>query len=171
MQEIRNIRIDERLIHGQVATVWLRKLKVDRCIVIDDKTAQNDLEKGLLRMAAPDNVKVSILSVEKAVANLQAQKYDGQSIMIVVRTVETLVRMYNAGYHFETFNVGNISGTMRTPPTVQPVQKIKKSVFLSKEDTQDLLYLSDKGVKITALMVPDEDAIDFMAEVRKLKFD
>lgn len=170
MQDIRNIRIDERLIHGQVATVWLRKLKVDRCIVIDDKSAENELEKSLLRMAAPDNVKVSILTIEKAVKNLQAQKYDTESLMIVVRSIDTLVRMFDMGYNIDAINVGNISGTMRNPPTESKIQMVKRSVFLSKEDAEDIIYLADKGVKFTAYMVPDEESIDVVSAAKNLKF-
>ena len=63
MQDIKNIRIDERLVHGQVATVWLRKLKVGRCIVIDDAAAANDLERLMLRSSTPQDIKLSVLSV------------------------------------------------------------------------------------------------------------
>lgn len=160
MQDIKNIRIDERLVHGQVATVWLRKLKVGRCIVIDDAAAANELERTMLRLSTPQDIKLSVLNVEKAAANLLAEKYDGQAVMIVVRSVQTLVALYKAGYHFKTFNVGNISGE----------QKVKRSVFLDKEDYDDFMYLHEQGVTMTALMVPDEENFDFMGALAKLQF-
>ena len=75
-----HIRIDDRLIHGQVATRWSTGLKVNRIMVIDDAVAANDNEKAILRMAAPAGVNTSILPLEKAVANIKNGNYDGQRV-------------------------------------------------------------------------------------------
>ena len=69
--EIVNARIDERMIHGQVAAIWTNLLNATRILVIDDQAAQDDIQKMALRMACPSTVKLSILSVEKAVQRLQ----------------------------------------------------------------------------------------------------
>ena len=58
--EIKNIRIEERLIHGQVATVWLAHLHPDRIIIIDDETSKNDLQKQMLKVACPVGTKLSM---------------------------------------------------------------------------------------------------------------
>jgi PTS system mannose-specific IIB component len=39
------VRIDGRLIHGQVANLWTTKLNISRIMVVDDEVAQNDIEK------------------------------------------------------------------------------------------------------------------------------
>ena len=78
-----HIRIDDRLIHGQVATRWSTGLKVNRIMVIDDAVAANDNEKAILRMAAPAGVNTSILPLEKAVANIKNGNYDGQRVMLI----------------------------------------------------------------------------------------
>ena len=85
-----HIRIDDRLIHGQVATRWSTGLKVNRIMVIDDAVAANDNEKAILRMAAPAGVNTSILPLEKAVANIKNGNYDGQRVMPVSYTHLTL---------------------------------------------------------------------------------
>ena len=72
-------RIDGRLIHGQVANLWAGKLNVSRIMVVDDEVVNNDIEKSGLKLATPPGVKLSILSVEKAAANLLAGKYDSQT--------------------------------------------------------------------------------------------
>ena len=68
--EIVNIRIEERLIHGQVATVWTQALKPNRIIVVDRDTSQNDLQKKVMRLACPQGVKLSIFSPKRAVERL-----------------------------------------------------------------------------------------------------
>lgn len=65
---IKSIRLDERLIHGQVATKWSRVLGVNRIIVANDEAASNEVMQKSLMMAAPSTCKVAIVPVEKAVA-------------------------------------------------------------------------------------------------------
>ncbi len=66
MEGIIHIRIDDRLIHGQVATMWTNNLGATRIMVINDEVANNDLQKSVLRMAAPSNVSTSIISRDTA---------------------------------------------------------------------------------------------------------
>ena len=54
--DIRLARIDDRLIHGQVATVWSKQTGVERIIVISDEDAQDKLRKFLLKEAAPPGI-------------------------------------------------------------------------------------------------------------------
>ena len=67
VMDIRLVRIDDRLIHGQVATVWTRLSKAERIIVISDEVARDHLRKTLLRQVAPPGVKVNVIPVEKFV--------------------------------------------------------------------------------------------------------
>lgn len=80
MEGITHIRIDDRLIHGQVATMWTNELGATRIMVINDEVANNDMQKSLLRMAAPPNVSTSIITRETAVkiyhlASIKDRKY------------------------------------------------------------------------------------------------
>ena len=70
------VRIDGRLIHGQVANLWTTKLGINRIMVVDDGVTTNAIEKSGLKLATPAGVKLSILSIEKAAANILAGKYD-----------------------------------------------------------------------------------------------
>ena len=63
------VRIDGRLIHGQVANLWATKLNISRIMVVDDEVAGNAIEKSGLKLATPAGVKLSVLPVEKAAQN------------------------------------------------------------------------------------------------------
>ena len=78
------VRIDGRLIHGQVANLWATKLNISRIMVVDDEVAGMPLKSGL-KLATPAGVKLSVLPVEKAAQNILAGKYDSQRLLIVVR--------------------------------------------------------------------------------------
>ena len=70
------VRIDGRLIHGQVANLWTTKLGINRIMVVDDVVTTNAIEKRGLKLATPAGVKLSILSIEIAATNILAGKYD-----------------------------------------------------------------------------------------------
>ncbi|WP_449621769.1 PTS system mannose/fructose/N-acetylgalactosamine-transporter subunit IIB [Robertmurraya sp. Marseille-Q9965] len=151
MEGIVHLRVDDRLIHGQVATRWATGLKVNRIMVIDDKVAVNEVEKSVLRMAAPTGINTSILTVEKAADNIKNGNYQGQRVLVVIKTPEVAVQLLNAGVDVKQVNVGNLSNR---PNTVQ----IKKSVSLSELERKAIDILLEKGVEVTAQMVPDDPA-------------
>ena len=155
MQNIVNIRIDDRLIHGQVAAVWSRTTKAERIMVVDDQVVHDVVNKEALKMACPQQCKLSILTAEKAAANLAANKYEGQNVFIVAKSPKTMRDIYDAGYHFDHVNVGNMGGKQNT-------MMLKKAVSVSSEDAANFRYLAEHGVKITAQMVPGDEALDLM---------
>ncbi|AYV66163.1 PTS mannose/fructose/sorbose transporter subunit IIB [Niallia circulans] len=156
MEGIVHIRVDDRLIHGQVATRWATGLKVNRIMVIDDKVAANELEKSVLRMAAPSGVNTSILDVEKAVNNIKNGNYQGQRVLVVIKTPEVAVQLLKAGLNVKQVNIGNLSNR---PNTLQ----IKKSVSLSESERKAVDFLIEKGVEVTAQMVPDDPAANIIS--------
>ena len=149
MEEFVHIRVDDRLIHGQVATRWATGLKVNRIMIIDDAVAVNETEKSILRMAAPAGVNTSILQFEKALANIKNGNYAGQRVMLVVKSPVILVKMMEAGINLLPVNIGNMSNR---PGTTQ----YKKSISMTEDEKAAVEKLLQSGIKVTAQMVPDE---------------
>ena len=83
MQEILCYRIDDRLIHGQIAAVWTKHVKQTRIVVVDDEANRSDLQKQMLRLACPPGIKLSVLSIEKTINNFNQKKYDGDKIFMI----------------------------------------------------------------------------------------
>ncbi|EZP94478.1 MULTISPECIES: PTS system mannose/fructose/N-acetylgalactosamine-transporter subunit IIB, partial [Enterococcus] len=108
------VRIDGRLIHGQVANLWATKLNISRIMVVDDEVAQNDIEKSGLKLATPAGVKLSVLPIEKAAKNILAGKYDSQRVLIVARKPDRLLKLIELGVPIKEINVGNMSQTSET---------------------------------------------------------
>ena len=148
-------RIDGRLIHGQVANLWSAKLNVSRIMVVDNEVVNNDVEKSGLKLATP-RVKLSILPVEKAAANILAGKYDSQRLFIVARKPDRFLGLVEAGVPLEAVNVGNMS---QTPET----RSITRSINVVDKDVEDFHKLAEKGVKLTAQMVPNDPVSDFLS--------
>lgn len=153
--EIVNIRVDERLIHGQVATAWTQYLKPGRIMVIDEAAVRNDVQKMALKMACPNGVKLSVLSPGKAAENLMSGKYTGERIFIVTKSPSVLRQLYEKGFSFPSVNVGNMSvrGECRN---------LGRGVNVNADDIADFRWLAEKGVRITIQIVPSDAAVDLL---------
>lgn len=147
MEGIIHIRIDDRLIHGQVANFWTNDLGATRIMVINDEIANDDIQKSVLRMAAPAGVATSIISKETAVKNITSGKYKGQKVFVVLKSPVDLLDIYKLGLDIKTCNIGNLSNRPGT-------EVLKGNISVSKEEKEALLYLIDRGVEITAIMTP-----------------
>ena len=156
--EIVNIRIDERLIHGQVAAIWSKALGVNRIMVIDADAVRNPTQKSVLKMACPVDCKLSILSVDSAATNLKERKYEGDRVFIVVRSPATLRALYDAGYSFPAVNVGNMA--KKADSTA-----ISRSVCVTPADVADFKYLAENGVSFGIQRVPTEASESLMDQL------
>lgn len=154
------VRIDGRLIHGQVANLWTTKLGVTRIMVIDDKVAASDIEKSGLKLARPAGIDLSVLSEKVAADHIKRGGYDSQKVFIVVKRPQVLLDLVNDGVKLETINVGNMSQTDETT-------QITNSINVVQDDIDAFKALHEKGIKITQQMVPGDQANDFMAILKK----
>ena len=134
MMEIVNVRIDDRLIHGQVAAVWSLATKATRIMVVDDLVVKDAVNKEALKMACPKQCKLSILTVEKAAANLCAGKYEGERVFIVAKGPGTMKGLYDRGFHMEHINVGNMGGKQNTRMLKKAVSVLDKDIGGDPED-------------------------------------
>ncbi|MEQ9764882.1 PTS system mannose/fructose/N-acetylgalactosamine-transporter subunit IIB [Streptococcus jiangjianxini] len=155
-------RIDGRLIHGQVANLWTTKLNISRIMVVDNDIVNNDLEKTGLKLATPAGVKLSILTEEKAAANILAGRYDSQRLLIVARRPDRFLALIEKGVSIPELNVGNMS---QTPET----RAVSRSVNVVDEDIQVFDAIHAKGTKIIHQMVPNDSAQDFMTLLDKVR--
>ena len=119
------------------------------------KSLKNDIEKSGLKLATPPGVKLSILPVAKAAENILAGKYDSQRLFIVARKPDRFLGLVEAGVPLETLNVGNMSQSDETRP-------VTRSINVVDADVEAFHKLAEKGVKLTAQMVPNDPVEDFL---------
>lgn len=149
MTGIVHARVDERLIHGQVAAVWTNRIGASRIMVVNDLAVKDEIQISALKMAKPAGVKLSILSKRKAVEKILDGKYEGEKVFLITKNIQDMAYLIDSGVPLPAFNVGNISA--------KPGSKaVKKSVALTDDDISVLNGLKEKGIKITAQMIPTE---------------
>src|SRR5699024_2745192 len=91
MANILLTRIDNRLIHGQVAVTWVNHIEANLILVADDKVAENSIQQSLMDMAVPDVIETRYFTVQETIDNI-GYAADDQLIFLVVRTPQTLLR-------------------------------------------------------------------------------
>ncbi|MFI3618926.1 PTS system mannose/fructose/N-acetylgalactosamine-transporter subunit IIB [Enterococcus avium] len=159
MKGIIHVRIDDRMIHGQVATQWTNQLNASRIMVINNDVANDDVKKSVVRLAAPPNVRTSIITKETALTNILAGKYAGQRVLVVAVSPVDVQFLIEQGLPITSVNVGNLSrreGTERIRPTIN-ITDIERQAF------KDLI---DRGVEVTVVQTP-RDAKEYLKDFIK----
>ncbi|MGM0218792.1 PTS system mannose/fructose/N-acetylgalactosamine-transporter subunit IIB [Enterococcus sp. AZ126] len=149
------VRIDGRLIHGQVANLWTTKLDISRIMVVEDEVSENAIEKSGLKLATPAGVKLSVLPIEKAATNILAGKYDSQRLLIIAKKPDRLLKLVELGVPIKEINVGNMSQSEES-------KAISKSINVVENDIEAFKKLDAAGVKLVSQMVPSDKSEDFM---------
>ena len=135
------LRIDDRLIHGQVATSWVKATKCDAIFAVNDAVTNDTLRKTLLMQVAPPDIKTFIISVEKAIAVYHNPKYADTRVLMLVTNPADIVRLVDGGVKIETVNVGGI--------TFKEGNKlISSAVAIGHEDLSAFKKLRDLGVEL-----------------------
>ena len=84
---IKLLRVDERLVHGQVALAWTNSLNADCIFVVNDAVRNDKLRLTTLKMAVPAGVKFVSKNVEDAIDALNSGKTDKYKMLVVVDSV------------------------------------------------------------------------------------
>ncbi|SFC15600.1 PTS system, mannose-specific IIB component [Alkalibacterium subtropicum] len=161
--DIRLIRIDDRLIHGQVATTWSKSTGISRIIVVSDEVARNPLQKVLLTQAAPPEVKSHVVSIAKLNDIAQHPLMDGVKVMLLFTDPKDVMRVYQNGLDFDSVNIGGMKYT-------EGKQMVTHFVSVDQEDIEAFKYLDDRGIDLEIRKVPGDRSQKMMDVLRKGDF-
>ncbi|MGM0216431.1 PTS system mannose/fructose/N-acetylgalactosamine-transporter subunit IIB [Enterococcus sp. AZ109] len=101
-------RLDDRLIHGQVASSWLSHVKAEQAIVVDDDAANNEVQRKVLQVAAPA-IKVHVFSTDKFIDIYKNKPIKRRTILIIGNT-ETALKLVKNGVNIDYLNFGGMRG-------------------------------------------------------------
>ncbi len=154
---IEMIRIDDRLIHGQVVVGWGQHFDLRLIILVHDDVAASEWEQELYRLGVPSDVTVIFASVADAAERLEEWRADPRHGMVLVPDVDTARRLVDAGVPVGTLNLGGIH---HRPGRTRKLRYI----YLTQEEESELRMLSARGIAISAQDVPTARAVP-LAEV------
>ena len=150
MKNIVLLRIDDRLLHGQVVVSWIPYLKVNEVIVTDDEYAEDEFMCELIKSSAPESINVQLLSSESTLAFLNEED-EGSRILILCRNVET-VKKLTENIEIKNINLGGLGAS-------QGRKRYHNSIHLSSEELNLLKELARKGINVEVKMLPKDKPI------------
>ena len=154
------LRIDDRLIHGQVATSWAKAVKCEAIFAISDEVAEDALRRELLLQIAPAHLKAYVIPVEKAIKVYHNPKYAGKNILWLVTKPADVVRLVEGGVKIDKVNVGGMTYKDGN-------KQLSDAVTVGKADVEAFKKLLDLGIDLSMQKVASNPRV----ELTKQKLD
>ena len=138
------VRVDDRMVHGIVATMWIPGLNTTRAMVVNEAASNDPMQRNLQRMSIPAGVNMSLLAPAKAAANLNNGNYASQRVYVCGRFISDIYELFKAGVKLPRVNLGNVT------QTTGEVTVLDNTVRVNAEEKRMLKEMSDAGIPIVA---------------------
>ena len=163
MAVIRLVRVDNRLIHGQVATGWISKSGANKIVVVDDRSATNELMRDVLELATPPGIHLDVYTVAQAAEEWKKDQFGAGSVMVILKSIPYAFDAYQKGFGFAELQIGGtISGAGR--------KVLEGAVSLNPEEFEMLQKLSEAGVEVTIQQTVQTKITAWRDAAKRLKF-
>ena len=161
--EIPLLRIDNRLIHGQVASSWAKIVKCDAIFAISDDVAKDELRAKLLLQVAPAHLQAYVISVDKAIKVWHNPMYADRKVLWLVTKPGDIVRLIEGGVDIKKVNVGGMTHR-------EGCKLISQAVAIDADDLAAFKKLNEMGVKMTLQQLPTNAEEDVMPKLANIQF-
>lgn len=142
------VRIDDRLVHGQVMAAWARALRTTHILVADDDSAADDFARQIMQLAMPAHIALTVDAVDGAASRLPALAADASRTLVLLRSVAAAERLHGL-WPFAALNVGGIG--------MAPGRGLVwRSIAASPQEVAGLQRLRAQGVDVYLQMVPGD---------------
>ena len=151
---LRLVRVDDRLIHGQVVAIWLKALRAERIVIVDDRTAADEFLREILELAAPPGVPVEVHDLAAGTERVKQLASDPEPVFVIMRSPVTALRLREAGVEFPLLNVGGIgAGPGRKP--------LYRNISASPEEREAMRQLEAMGTRVELRIVENDRPVMF----------
>ena len=150
--EISLVRIDDRLIHGQVVTAWLKYYPSDVIVIVDDGVAKDALMQRVLRAAAPKGSMVVAKSIADTIAFLNDDANTGKKVMLIAKGPEPIEQLVDGGIAIKAVVLGGMGIKAGR-------KKLNRNVSASEEEVNCMKRLVEKGTEVGYHLVPQESYV------------
>ncbi len=159
------VRLDDRMIHGQIVTKWSKVIKVDRIIVANDKAGSNPIIAKSLMMAAPADKKTAVKTVDEAIKLLHNPLAANHDILLIVANPSDLLKVVNEIEGIKRINIGNWG--LQAATDGKKREQITNFVALSDDEKDILRQVADKVEDFVIQVTPDAAAVKVINVLNK----
>ncbi|KAB8313528.1 PTS mannose transporter subunit IIAB [Erwinia endophytica] len=154
-------RIDDRLIHGQVATRWTKETNVSRIIVVSDEVAADHVRKTLLTQVAPPGVTAHVVDVDKMIRVWNNPKYANDRVMLLFTNPTDVVRLVENGVTITSVNIGGMAFR-------QGKTQVNNAVSVDEKDIDAFKKLHERGIELEVRKVSSDQRLKMMDLIGKI---
>ncbi|QIB27604.1 PTS N-acetylgalactosamine transporter subunit IIB [Caloranaerobacter azorensis] len=154
MPNILLTRIDNRLIHGQVAVTWSNHVGANLILVANDRVANDEIQQSLMDMAVSDAMETRYFTIQETIDKIHYAA-DYQKIVLVVETPQDALKLVKGGVPIKKINIGNMHYS-------EGKRQIAKTVSVDEADIEAFKELYKLGVELEIKRVPDEKGQNIM---------
>lgn len=153
MDNIVLVRVDDRLVHGQVMTSWQKATGANKFMVVDDEVANNDLMKTVLKGVIPSQIKLGVFTIQKAVDRLTKGFKPDDKVIMLVKTPETVWAIQQAGIDIPALNIGGMG--IRSDRTT-----LYQNIACSESEREAIKGLIAAGCDVSIQITADDPKVD-----------
>lgn len=159
---IRQLRIDDRLVHGEVVALWVSNLGVNTIVIADDEYASNPINVMTANLVKPKNVNLHLFKISEALAYINDPSHEKEKIFVVCANAQNALTLVKGCEAITEVNVG----AMRHAPGKN---QVNLKVFVDDQDIKDLTEISNLGRVIFQQTKPDQKRVTLQEIVNKIK--
>lgn len=164
MYNIKLVRLDFRLIHGQVIAKWFGQIMGNEIVIIDDDLSQDSFMASIYEMSAPVDSKVHVYSVEDAVKKVEEGTFASGKVLVLFKNVDQVFKSVEKGFKIDELQIGGLGSAPGRINVYGPIT-------LDDHDASLLKKIADQGTNIYLQQVPEEAKMTFSKVLEKFDFN
>jgi PTS system mannose-specific IIB component/fructoselysine and glucoselysine-specific PTS system IIB component len=146
-------RVDERLVHGQIAFAWTNALGANCIFVVNNAVAKDDFRKGSLKLASPPGIKFVVKGVEDAKKALAGTAIDKYKIFLIVDNTADALDLAKSSNKIKEINLGNMKMT-------EGRKRVTNSVYMNPQELLDVKEIKKLNIEVECRAVPGDSKVD-----------
>lgn len=151
---IKVVRLDDRLVHGQIINNWCTSEEITEIIVINKEVANNELRKTIIEISVPQDINILFCDVTDAL-NIYREEDKYENIMLIFGNPFEIIEFIENGGELSKINIGGMS--------YKKGRKRISTAFYANDEEVDALYnIVKKNIPLEIRLLPTDKSIDFM---------
>lgn len=152
---IRLARIDDRLIHGQVVTFWIKEYKIKRIIVVNNDICQDEMRSTLIKQASPPGITAHVINIDKTVRVYNNPKYAGEEVIMLFTNPSDIVKLIEKGVPITSVNIGGMAFYVGK-------KQINNVISVDQKDIEAFQKLDKYGINLEIRKIPSDSSVQII---------
>lgn len=148
------VRLDDRLVHGQIINNWCTYEDITEIIVVNKEVASNEMRKTIIEMSVPEGINIQFCDVSDAL-DIYEEECEYESLMIVFGNPFEILEFIEMGGKLKSINIGGMSFKKGR-------RRCSTAVYVSEEEMEVLKKIGDKNIELETRILPTDKSIDFL---------